>query len=196
MPRARRAPYRRSSERTALLLDHIIEVESQAGQGATFSIILDYTEVEIKPAEIKNLSTNSLTQIVNTLILVIDDEASIREGTKNLLEIWGSDVLVAVDHIEALALLKLQNRTPDGIIADYGLRENLTGVVAIRAIHAQYNCEIPALIVTGDISVDRLRDVNNSGFQMLHKPVEPLKLHTFLRNAQLHKNKTQHSKII
>ena len=80
-----------------------------------------------------------------------------------------------------------QDRSPDGIIADYRLRENHTGIEAIHVIHAKYNNDIPALIVTGDIAAERLREVNSSGFQVLHKPVAPLKLRTFLRNVQLRK---------
>jgi len=75
--------------------------------------------------------------------------------------------------------------TPDGIIADYRLRENQTGLEAIQAVHREYGEHIPALIVTGDIAVERLREVNSSSFQVLHKPVAPLKLRAFLRNVQL-----------
>jgi DNA-binding response OmpR family regulator len=70
------------------------------------------------------------------------------------------------------------------------LRENKTGVDAIRAIHAEYHEDIPALIVTGDIAVERLREVSSSGFQMLHKPVAPIKLRTFLRNIE-RRNQTE-----
>ena len=64
------------------------------------------------------------------------------------------------------------------------MREYKTGIEVIQAIHNEYDKQIPALIVTGDTSVAELREVNSSGFQVLHKPVAPLKLRAFLRHIQ------------
>ena len=128
--------------------------------------------------------TADFESISGSMIIVIDDEKSIREGMQSLLQLWGCEVIIAADQVEAITLLKQQTRIPDGIIADYRLRENKTGVEAIHAIHAEYHDEIPAMIVTGDIEAERLREASGSGFQMLHKPVAPLKLRTFLRNIQ------------
>jgi len=172
-------------QRTAKLLGHVIDHESESGKGSTFSITVPQASiVEISASSLPN-ETDIPKQEKHSLILVIDDEAAIREGTKSLMETWDCQVVTAVDKDEALAKLKKLNQSPDGIIADYRLRENQTGLEAIHAIHTEYGDHIPALIVTGDIAVERLRDVNNSGFQVLHKPVAPLKLRAFLRNVQL-----------
>ena len=125
------------------------------------------------------------TQQRPALILVIDDEATIRDGTQSLMEAWDCQVVTAADKDEALVKLRQRGQTPDGIIADYRLRESQTGLEAIQAIHREHGEHIPALIVTGDIAVDRLREVNSSGFQVLHKPVAPAKLRAFLRHVQL-----------
>ena len=122
------------------------------------------------------------------LLVIIDDEVSVREGTESLLQAWGCDVVSASDKNEALTELERQEKIPDGIIADYRLRDNQTGIDAIHAINEKYSIDIPALIVTGDTAAERLREVNNSGFQVLHKPVAPVKLRTFLRNIQLRNN--------
>jgi len=171
-------------QRTATLLGHSINVVSQPGKGSTFSITLEQADISEAERPVGQEVENKIEKN-RTFMVVVDDEANVREGTQSLLELWGCDVIAAADKKEAMARLRQQSRSPDGIIADYRLRENQTGIDVIHAIHAEYNDDIPALIVTGDIAVDNLREVNNSGFQVLHKPVTPVKLRTFLRNIQL-----------
>lgn len=172
-------------QRTASLLGHSINVASQPSKGSTFSITLEQANISERDGSVGPEVENN-TKKEGTFMIVIDDEASVREGTQSLLELWGCDVIAAADKKEAMTQLRRQNRSPDGIIADYRLRENQTGIDAIRAIHVEYNDKIPALIVTGDIAVDNLREVNRSGFQVLHKPVTPVKLRSFLHNVQSH----------
>ena len=47
---------------------------------------------------------------------------------------------------------------------------------------------VPALLITGDIGIDRLRDVDTSGYGVLHKPVKPARLRAFLKHAMKQKN--------
>lgn len=173
-------------QRTASLLGHSINMVSQPGEGSTFSIKLKQANIAESTTVVDSEVKNKIKQN-STFMIVIDDEASVREGTQSLLQLWGCDVITAADKQGAMAQIRQQNRSPDGVIADYRLRENHTGIEAIHAIHAEYNSDIPALIVTGDIGAEHLREVNSSGFQVLHKPVAPVKLRTFLRNVQLRK---------
>ena len=153
--------------------------------GSRFFITVEQAEVSAEKAgaqpnqEVKSVNANG------TLIIVIDDEANVREGMQGLLQLWGCNVITAASKEEAITQLKQHQLVPHGIIADYRLRDNQTGIDAIHGIHKEYHNNIPALIVTGDIAVDRLRVVNDSGFQVLHKPVAPMKLRTFLHNVQL-----------
>lgn len=174
-------------QRTARLLGHPIAVESQLGKGSTFSITVDQANITENATGFTPNVTADTQQIDNLMIMVIDDELSVREGTQNLLELWGYDVITAADKEEAITQTRQYARAPDGIIADYRLRENHTGVEAIDAIRTEFNSDIPALIVTGDIETERLRELNDGGFQMLHKPVAPAKLRAFLRHIQLNK---------
>lgn len=173
--------------RTAKLLGHPIALSSEPGKGSIFSIMVETCEFNEKTSE-KFVFNDREEQIekTNIIIVVLDDEESIREGMKQLLEAWGCEVITASNQDELMTNLRQQNKIPDGIIADYRLRENRTGIEAIRALHAEYHNDIPAVIVTGDIAVENLREVNNSGFQVLHKPVAPVKLRAFTRNIQLH----------
>jgi signal transduction histidine kinase/CheY-like chemotaxis protein len=171
-------------KRTASLLDHPIEVQSEQGKGSVFSIRVKLGRPEDVPANIEVVTKDTIHADSTALFVVIDDEESVRAGMQERLKLWGYEVIAAANLEGALDKLRQSKRRPDGIIADYRLRQNRTGIEAVRAIHAEFQGEIPALIITGDIAVEQLREVNDSGFQVLHKPVAPLKLRTFLRHAQ------------
>jgi DNA-binding NtrC family response regulator len=133
------------------------------------------------------LDINGQLQAKGKLVLIIDDEENIREGLARILELWGYQVITAPDLDSAKLQLdenvERDNCQPDVIISDYRLRENRTGVEAIKAIHEKYNAEIPALLITGDVLQDRLIDMKKSNFQVLFKPVAPMKLRAFLRSV-------------
>ncbi len=176
-------------QRAAKLLEHTIDVVSQPGNGSTFSIEVRQAIMTEPPALSSNVVEEDIAPEVNTLMVVIDDEKNIREATKSLFEQWNCDVVCAANMEDAIAQLKQLDRLPNGIISDYRLSDTQTGIEAIHAIFAAFNITIPALIVSGDIAIESLRNVNSSNFQMLHKPVATLKLRTFLRHVQLHKLK-------
>jgi two-component system CheB/CheR fusion protein len=62
---------------------------------------------------------------------------------------------------------------PDVIIADYNLPGSLTGAEIISRLREKWRREIPAIILTGDISSDTLRKIANAGCVHLSKPAEP-----------------------
>ncbi len=172
-------------ERIAGLLKHPIDVESIPGQGSIFSIVIDTGRASLHSQPEAQSNLGKVSDLTGTTIVVIDDDVSVREGTKALLQAWGCDVVDAVSAYDAIETLSILNRTPHGIIADYRLRDGHTGIESIGQLHKKYGLKIPALIVTGDIATERLREVSSSGYQLLHKPVPTIKLRAFVRNAQL-----------
>jgi len=113
----------------------------------------------------------SLANLSGTFVLVIDDDQSVIRSMNKLLESWGCKVILAESEKEAIEQLVALNVSPDIIIADYRLRENKTGIEAINRISEELNHSIPSIIVTGDTSPDRLKNLTSSGFPVLHKPV-------------------------
>jgi len=119
-------------------------------------------------------------------VLVIDDDAAIREAMAGLLAIWNCPCRTADSEDEALAILG--SFTPDLVLADYRLRGHRTGQEAIAAIRERIGSALPAIIITGDTAADRLRNVHAGGTALLHKPVVPGELHaaigTLLRESE------------
>lgn len=170
-------------KRTARLLGHDIELHSTPGAGSVFSVIIQRADVD-QLAAVQPASEPAWAAPEGTLFVVIDDEVSVLEATRCLLESWQCDVITATDIDQALLATRKTDTIPAGIIADYRLRRHETGIEAIAALRTAFDHPIPAIVVTGDTAVDRLRDVVGSGFDILHKPVPPARLRAFVRHAQ------------
>lgn len=75
---------------------------------------------------------------------------------------------------------------PDLILTDYRLPEHQTGVDAINAIQCFYqDSTIPAIIVTGDTSPERIKQADESGYVVLNKPVPGGKLRAAMNSLLL-----------
>ena len=70
---------------------------------------------------------------------------------------------------------------PDVIISDYRLADDLSGVDAVAAVRESVDIAVPAIIVTGDTSPARLKEVADSGLELLHKPVSPDELNNVIQ---------------
>lgn len=169
-------------QRAAQLLGHKIEVASQPGQGSVFSITVGAANLSDFTLVQTNQRSPNDSIAAQPLIVVIDDEATIREGIQLLLGSWGCEVVVSTNAEDALAQLRPYQRKPDGIISDFRLSTAHTGLDTIQTICRTLDSDIPALIVTGDTEKQLLTQLKESGHQVLHKPVPPAKLRAFLRS--------------
>ncbi len=162
--------------RLCALMSMPITVESTLGKGSCFSITL-------KPGErTDHRLDQTLPEPVNDLIhvVVIDDEPDILEGMQKILDNWGCTTIPATSTSEALANLHEHAHDPDIIIADFRLKGDDSGLLAIQAIRDEYNRDIPAILVTGDTAPQRLQQAAQASVSVLHKPVEPEQLRKML----------------
>jgi len=165
-------------KRTASLLGHKIKLHSSLGQGSTFSITVDSSQY-IEPSPIQH-ETVEVTGI-KMLVLLIDDEDDIREGMELLLPLWGCEIVACASEAEAIQVLNDSQLIPDAVICDFRLPGNRNGLDAISAVNNICKTNIPAIIITGDTQKESLAQIHASGYQVLHKPVAPVKLRSFLR---------------
>ena len=160
-------------KRLADLLQHELVVRSHPGKGSTFSITVPVA----RAAPHRETQTPAYRDdLAGALVVVIDDEAPVRNGMGEVLQGWGCRTVLADSAESALQQLKTANFVPDLIVADYRLREGKTGVEGIKRISTNVGREIPAIIVTGDIAPERMREAKESGYRLLHKPVSAASL--------------------
>jgi CheY-like chemotaxis protein len=85
--------------------------------------------------------------------------------------------VLAAEGLDALMpALAREPRRPDLIVCDYRLRGDETGLAVVAALQAEYNHDIPAILITGDTAPERLREAHRSALTLLHKPVGPAQL--------------------
>lgn len=169
--------------RLADLLDTPLSLRSEPGRGSAFklSVALASSQRNVgrQPVE------TSLSGASSRLILVVDDEVAIQEAMTSLLDSWGHQVVAAGSGDEMLKRVAGLTAPPDLIIADYRLRADENGVAAIHRLRAEFNDEIPAILMTGDTAPDRLREASAGSCFLMHKPVANAKLRAAITNLTL-----------
>lgn len=160
--------------RLTRLLEIELNISSIEGKGTTFEILLppaDGVGSDGSTSRADRMQTYSRDDLSGLSILVIDDEQDVRDGMCTLLEQYSCDVFAADSSEQACEYIIATGWVPDVIIADYRLRAEKTGDMAIEQVREEVNLDIPAMIITGDTSPARLREATASGFPLLHKPV-------------------------
>jgi len=172
--------------RLCTLMQLELRMHSQVGLGTRFDLFVpigDAKKVNDSQADA------GLPSLEDKTIMVIDDEESVLAGMKSMLSQWGCNVVLAESARDALLAIALEQVQPDFIISDYRLRNNSTGVDAIEAVREALESEVPGIIVTGDTSPERLKEVNDSGLSLLHKPVNPDEMRAAIASLQPVKGK-------
>ena len=165
-------------ERIARVLDHKIEVQSTVGRGSRFSV-----EVPQAPALPRGMPARPPArvdpgQLADMAVLCIDNEPKILDGMQALLGGWGCRVLAAADLRTAQTALAEANARPNGLLVDYHLGAG-NGIDAIVQLRQQLG-DLPAILITADLSPQVRADARARDIQVLNKPVKPAALRALL----------------
>lgn len=174
-------------KRICELCDWPLELQSEVGRGAVFSISLPLAEIVSEPLQ----EPLSLESARACSVLLVEDDILAREAAASWLSARGCRVVTASD-VES-ALLQLEDFEPAVVISDYRLPGALTGVDLVQRL-AMRTPPIPAILVTGDsLVITPLDSPADSSPDMLAstailtKPVPPAALwdavQSALRNA-------------
>jgi PAS domain S-box-containing protein len=107
-----------------------IEVESEVGKGSCFTVFLP--AINIKESETQT-PVEDLYDGKKRLVLVVDDEAAVREITKESLESYNYQVLLASDGVEAIAIYAKNHEKIAVVLVDM-MMPNLDTPSTIRAL--------------------------------------------------------------
>jgi signal transduction histidine kinase len=162
------------------LLGTDIRLVSQPGRGTVFRFDLPRGRATKTERGADQRGAHAPTNLRGRLIVVIDDENTIVEGMRVLLAGWGADVICSTTGIDILERVHEAGRLPDLIIADYRLAETETGTQVIERLRNELDPEIPAILITGSATPERVEEAKSHGYHLLVKPVLPAKLRTLI----------------
>jgi PAS domain S-box-containing protein len=155
-----------------------VKVFSDVGKGTQFKVYLPVTH--LRKADYKSADQHELPIGHGELILVADDEDSIREITKTSLETYGYKVLLASDGIEAIALYTQHKEEISVVLIDM-MMPSMDGPTTIRVLQ-KINPHVKIIGVSGLVSNDKMIEILGNNVQtFLPKPYTSNEL---LKNLQ------------
>ena len=165
-------------QRLAREMNTSVEVLSQPGRGSVFRLWLDRWQGALEDDGAAAALAPDARRLVGLKVLAIDDDEAVRIGMQSLLHSWGCQCITAESSRDALECLEdiHPDIVPDLIITDFRLRHEETGKQVLQALRAYLGTPVPAIILTGDTSPQRLRDAQSTSALLLHKPVSTSQL--------------------
>jgi DNA-binding response OmpR family regulator len=127
-------------------------VESAPGAGTTMRVLFPVASVEAaleRPAP-RATPTSSAIPVARPVVLVVDDEATLRRAMERFLDRRGFEALTAGSAPEALALLDKRDWRVDLIVTDM-VMPRMSGREFVRRIRAQ-DPEMPVLCISGHVA--------------------------------------------
>jgi two-component system CheB/CheR fusion protein len=172
-------------QRLGELLGHRVRVRSWPGKGSVFSIEVPIPKAQAAPeprpdARIDREPDAGLHR--KGKVLVIEDDPEVRDLLVLLLRGEGHRVAIATEAAGALDFIARGGLRPDVILTDYNLPGGMTGLEVIAKIRERLHDPLPAIILTGDISTETLRQASAQDCIQLNKPVKLSDLARLIQN--------------
>jgi two-component system, sensor histidine kinase len=165
--------------RLAQVLRLPMTLRSTPGRGSMFAVDLQLLHVA-RPRQGAHVGQS---QLDGCIAVVVDDEISILRALSFILERSGCEVIGARSWPELEPLLAGCQRVPDFVICDHELNDKSNGLDVIRNLREEFNCDIPAVLVTGDTGAELAeKSAKELAIPVLYKPLEASVLRTSLED--------------
>ncbi|MDP2610296.1 MULTISPECIES: hybrid sensor histidine kinase/response regulator [unclassified Oceanobacter] len=163
-----------------------LQLDSRQGQGSCFSLIFPRTRPALfKPPE-ANTEEAPHCRLNGLKILLVDDQKDILDALSLLLVSWDCDVWIA----QSLANLKQQLDQPaclpDVVISDDSLTDDGNFEQILATLRHQLPYTPAIIIMTGNTTPQRVKQLTQTGYPLLYKPIETAQLKAALQNADCH----------
>jgi PAS domain S-box-containing protein len=158
-------------KRIATLLNHELYMHSVAGKGSSVAIqvpLVDNTREETQAAHPE--TTKSDNESTGSSILLIDDDEIVLDANYMLLEQLGYKVIPADSTEAAMQQIASASYPPDIIISDYRLAGDCVGTELVQQLRTKAGIQIPAIILTGDITVPDDKNYLPDNSLLMQKP--------------------------
>jgi signal transduction histidine kinase/ActR/RegA family two-component response regulator len=176
-------------KRLSQLLAHPVELLSVQGHGSRFRLRLAATPPHTVTAfaaeqTLPPLRRHTPRRLPNR-VLVLDDEADIREAMGRLLHSHGIEAEMVATEAEAMAALKAatEGLNPFALlICDFRLADGVDGLLVGQTLSQRF-FNLPLLLITGETAPERLQRVREARVPVLFKPVNTERLLSAMTTA-------------
>ncbi len=117
------------------------------------------------------------------LVVIVEDDPLVANALEFVVQDFGYRVCCAASEDAAVARLAELDQVPSLIISDWRLANGRTGGQAIARIRDLHGQDIPALVLTGESSPTRFRDIHDLGLTVFIKPVDLARLREAIESA-------------
>lgn len=126
---------------------------SIVGHGTRFRVEVPAALLRAGPELRSREQTVDSSWLMGKMFAVLDDEDAPRESLVAALTAAGAHCVQAATLQQLVQRLDDEVRFPDALIFDLELRDELDGIGAVNHLREQWQCETPALIVTGRLEI-------------------------------------------
>ena len=168
--------------RICRLLGTDITVESAAGEGSNFSLVLAPGDPDQISEASSSVPVVADLGFSGCLVVVVDDNAQVLRSMVRLLEDWDCQVVAATGVEEVLTTIIDRDITPQLLLTDYHLADGATGVEAIDAINAEITRRAAAIMISSDNSKALREQLEELEIPLLTKPLDPARLRALMQH--------------
>lgn len=132
-----------------------------------------------------------------TKILVIDDERSIRNSMKDILQYEGHEVVLAENGMEGLVSVKSEK--PDIVFCDIKMPK-MEGIEVLERIK-EFSADTPVIMISGHGTIDTaIEAIRKGAYDFIEKPLDLNRIRITIKNATdkhllIHETKTLKNKV-
>ena len=163
--------------RLVKLLELRLDVRSEPGKGSSFLLDLPASGAPVaisdSPASC-DPRRETARPTSSPRVLLVEDDAGVRNATRMLLDAEGYDVVTAASSAEALQRLESLPRI-DLLVTDYHLGGE-TGLDVIAALRARIGADLRAILISGDTSPLVQALERDERLRIVSKPIQAERL--------------------
>lgn len=162
--------------RLASLLHTRLDIRSTPGAGSSFAVRVprvrrrSASAVAVPVAPASTAPAPDAARGSGQRVLLVEDDASVRDATRLLLKISGYAVKAVTNAAEAVDCVAREG-VPDLLITDYHLGRDGTGVDLLHTLRRK-SPQLPAIVVSGDTSQAMREIARLDALHLLSKPVD------------------------
>ncbi len=162
----------------ARLLGYEVKVESELKQGTTFAVQVPAEQLVAGPAAGSGPAGSAPDRpaVPKPAVLVVEDDAAVRDALELVLTLEGYPVWVADSAAAADLTFARHGAEIDVVISDFHLGGDRNGLEVLDGLRAVAGRELPAVILSGDTSPLLATIETVSRVVLLRKPVDARQL--------------------